>query len=94
VVNYQRIGDVVKVWGTVSIDATAALAITELGVSLPINSSVSAIQDLAGTGACDDNTVIKIIGDTSNSRAKFRLYPQTATNNEYSFSFTYKYVAP
>ena len=92
--HYQRVGDVVHVWGTVDIDATTLLTISEMGMSLPIASALGQIYDLAGTAAFEDNTAVQIKGDVSNTRAVWRFIPQTATNNKYSFQFTYKYIAP
>ncbi len=91
---YQRIGDVVHVWGEIDIDATTALTISELGLSLPIASGVGQTYEIAGTAAFEDNTIVQISGDGTNDRAKFRFTPQSATNNKYSFHFTYKYFAP
>jgi hypothetical protein len=92
--HYTVIGDMVTVWGTVDIDATAAATITEMGMSLPFAAGISQIYDLAGTAAFEDNTSVQIKGDNSNGRAMFRFTPQTNTNNKYSFQFTYKWVAP
>ena len=95
VTHYQRIGDVVRVWGEISIDATASLTVTELGISLPIATAIGNTYELAGTGFNGlDNTGIQIQGDVTNNRAKFILFPQTDTNNKYSFSFSFKYIAP
>lgn len=91
---YQRVGDVIHVWGTVDIDATSASTISEMGMELPVASGVGQIYNVAGTGSFEDNTTVQIKGDVANGRAMFRFTPQTDTNNKYSFHFTYKYVAP
>ncbi len=91
---YQRIGDVVRVWGEVDIDATALLTVCEMGLTLPVTSAISTTRQLAGTGAFEDGTVIQILGDVSNGRAKFRFTPLSTSNNKYSFHFTYKFEAP
>lgn len=91
---YYRIGDVYHVWGTVDIDATTALTVSEMGLSLPVASSIGQVYELSGTASFEDNTVVQIKGDATNDRAMFRFTPQTATNNKYSFHFTYKYFAP
>jgi hypothetical protein len=88
--HYRRIGDVVDVWGDASIDATASLTITELGASLPIPSSLANTYDLSGTATFEDNTTLQIKADVTNDRAMFRGAPQTATNNRYSYHYTYK----
>ena len=89
-----HIADRIYVFGEVSIDATSAATISEMGMSLPVSSNISVTLQLAGTGAFEDNTVIQIVGDVSNDRAKFRFTPVANTNNRYSFHFSYKYVAP
>ena len=92
--HYIIIGNTIHVWGDVSIDATTALTITEFGLSLPIASALASTADLSGTASYEDNTTVQIKADVTNSRAMFRFTPQTATNNKYSFHFTYKYFAP
>lgn len=87
---YIRSGDSVTVWGEVTIDATAAATISEMGMSLPVASSVTGTNDLAGTGAFEDGTVVQIKGDIANTRAKWRFTPVTDTNNKYNFHFSYK----
>lgn len=91
---YAIINSTVHVWGTVDIDATSALSVCEMGLSLPVSSSLGNIYNLAGTAAYEDNTTVQIKADVANSRAVWRFTPQTATNNKYSFHFTYKYTAP
>ncbi len=94
VTNYKRQGDYIYVWGEVQIDATSALTISEMGLSLPVASSITDSRELAGTGAFEDNTIVQIKGDGTNDRAMLRFIPQTNTANTYSFHFSYKYVAP
>lgn len=91
---YVRIGDWVHVWGEVDIDATAATTISEMGLSLPVATSINNSYALSGTASFEDNTSVQIHGDVANGRAMFRFTPQTATNNKYSFHFSYKWVAP
>ena len=91
---YIRIGDMVHVWGEVDIDATAGATITEMGMSLPTVSGVGQTYHVAGTASFEDNTAVQIKGDVANNRAKWRFTPQSATNNKYSFHFTYKHFTP
>ena len=91
---YVRIGDWVHVWGTVDIDATAATTISEMGMSLPTTTSVEQIYTLAGTASYEDNTSVQIKGDVANGRAKWRFTPQSASDNKYSFHFSYKHITP
>ena len=85
-------GSFVHVWGEIDIDATTASIISELGMDLPFGTAATQSFDLAGTGAFEDNTIVKINYDSANARAKFRFIPQTSSNNRYSFHFTYKYI--
>jgi len=91
---YIRNGNTIHVWGTVDIDATAAASVCEMGFSLPVSTTLAQIYDVGGTAAYEDNTAVQIKGDVANSRAVWRFTPQTASNNKYSFHFTYKYTAP
>jgi hypothetical protein len=93
-INYTRRGDEIHVWGEVDIDATALLTVCEMGLSLPVASTISTTRQLAGTGAFEDGTTVQIKGDTSNGRAMFRFTPLSTSNNKYSFHFTYKFEAP
>ncbi len=91
---YARVGDWVHVWGTVDIDATAATTITEMDMTLPIATTLSNVYALSGTASFEDNTSVQIKANTSNGKAMWRFTPQSATNNTYSFHFSYKYTAP
>jgi len=90
---YTQVGDWIHVWGEVDIDATAATTITEMQMTLPIATALSSSYELAGTAAFEDNTSVKIFFATSTT-CRWRFTPQTATNNKYSFHFSYKYIAP
>ena len=92
--HYQRIDDVVHVWGEVDIDATTAATISEMGLSLPTTTDIAQTYDLAGTASFEDNTIVQIKGDVTNNRAMFRFTPVSNTNNKYSFHFTYKHYTP
>jgi len=86
---WYRAGNIAHVWGTVDIDATSAATPSELGMELPAGSNLGQLYDLAGTAAFEDGTAVKIVADTTNDRAKFLFSPVTATNNKYTFHFTY-----
>lgn len=91
---YVRSGDWVTVWGEVDIDATAATTISEMAISLPVSCDITNTYQLAGTASFEDNTVVQIKGDATNNRAMLRFTPQSASNNKYSFHFTYKHITP
>lgn len=92
VTSYTQIGNWVHVFGEVSIDATAAATISELDMSLPIASLFTNTYEVAGTAAFEDGTAVQIKGETGGNKARFRFTPVTATNNTYSFHFSYIYV--
>lgn len=91
---YQQIGETVRVWGELDIDATSASVLSELTMSLPISSTFSASYELAGMATFEDNTIVRISGSIVSDVAIFKFIPQTNTNNKYSFNFTYKIIYP
>ena len=88
-----RIGNVVTVSGKFDLDATAANVYTQMTMSLPVGSNITAAENLAGAafrsgdygiqGAC------QILGDASTDRAVFNGYPSDANNAAYSYTYTY-----
>ena len=92
--HYNQIGNKIEFWGDASVDATAALTITEMGMSLPVTSALANTYDLSGVATFEDGTSVQIKADVTNGRAVWRWTPLTATNNRYSFRITYKYTAP
>jgi len=93
--HYSQIGNTITVWGTVAIDATAALTLTELGMSLPsVAGAVNNAYDISGHCTFEDNTTLQVKGDVGNTRIVMRGTPQSATNNTYSFVIVIKYITP
>lgn len=94
-VNYQRIGDVVRVWGEVTFTATANTTASLLGMSLPVASGLTNSYELSGTATTDTEAQnVRIVADGTNDRASFK-FKSTHTNAAtYSFMFVYKYIAP
>lgn len=92
---YVKVGTQVIVYGTVNIDPTSASSFTELGISLPIPSTLSLANQLAGTGSTFTSAspgcyTGQILGDTSNARASLGFTTITdVLNNNWSFSFSY-----
>ncbi len=87
---YSRVGSVVTVSGEVDIDPTTTLTLTQLGISLPIASALTASNELAGTSADDLGTAARVAGDFTNDRAEVRMTPTDVTNRRFSFTFTYR----
>lgn len=94
---WMRVGNVVTVSGQVQIDATAATAYTQLGISLPIASNLALATDLSGTAACQSGPAIQLVGsvkgDLTNDRAALEYFVGAdAGNLPYSYHFTYEII--
>jgi len=87
---YSRVGTVVTVSGEVDIDPTTTITLTQLGISLPIASNLTATNELGGTSADDLGTAARVAGDATNNRAEVRMTPVDVTNRRFSFTFTYR----
>lgn len=90
---YCQVGDTVTVSGQVAIDPTAGATLTQLGISLPIPSALTAAQQCGGTAAQPDlaGAVAAIRGDATNDRAELA-YTTGAdvANRIWSLSFAYR----
>lgn len=90
-----RVGNVVHVGGSVSIDPTAASVLTELNVSLPIASSIT--SDVQVRGTCNRNPLASSLapagvvrGDAAADNAVISFINDTDLSNRgWSFTFTY-----
>lgn len=95
VCQYMRVGAVVTVSGSISVDATAS-ANTQLEITLPVSSNLSGANQLAGTGAVFGGTsasdCVRIQGQTTNDRATFNWHATTTGAVTIYFSFTYLVV--
>jgi len=87
---YLRVGSVVTVSGQVDIDPTGA-GDTQLGLSLPIASNLSAPEQLAGTAvsAAVAGLCAAVLGDATNNRAQIEYVAVDLANRAFSFSFQY-----
>ena len=87
-----RVGNVVTVSGKVDIDATLSASTTsELGMSLPIASSLTAEEQVGGTAVSDAiaSDAVRIKADATNDRASFVWKSISLTNDSFNFTFTY-----
>lgn len=93
VCQYMRVGSVVTVSGRVDIDATSPGAI-ELGMSLPVASNFSAVEQCAGVGSTTvaNEDALNISADTTNDRAAFKCAKNDTTNHAHYFTFTYRVI--
>lgn len=88
---YLRVGNVVTVSGRFDLDTTTASVFTQLGISLPIASDITAANQcggVAGNGAIDGLSG-DIRGDATNNRAEFAVTTTNTDNQAYFFTFTY-----
>jgi len=88
VFRYLRVGDVVYVGGTVSVDPTAASPI-EFGLSLPFASALVAIDDLSGQANTSSISGV-VQSDATNDRADVLVGANAATTS-YSLRVSFSY---
>lgn len=90
---YQRAGNQVTVWGTVSIDATAGSTLTGIDISLPIASALSSTLQLSGQ--CNSSATGggqgTVQGNITDDRAQLEFINGTATTSvAYTIRFSYE----
>ena len=90
---YMRVGSVVTVSGTVTIDPTAA-ASTTLGMSIPIASNFGAVEDAGGTAVAPlvAGQCASITADSTNDRVLVRWVAVDLGSRLWGFSFTYRII--
>lgn len=90
---YQRIGSIVRVEATLSIDPTADATLTTVGISLPVTSDISAAGDLSGVAVRDGgnaaDAVGSLAGDADNDRATLTFTSTGTAAETWHVSFTY-----
>lgn len=89
---YQVIGDMVHVYGKVTIVATASGA-GELGMSFPFSTTIANDYDVAGTGVASGfpGEPLEISGDVANNRIKLKTIFASSGTRTYFITFMYKY---
>lgn len=91
---YTRVGDMVTVYGRLTITATAANTNTQFRLTLPIAVDLTVNQALAGVGASIEagtyGNGVGITGDSTNDQADFRMRPVNTTSTAYSYTFSYR----
>jgi len=82
------VGNIVKVFGYLTLDATAA-ATTSFNISLPVATNISTTAQLAG--ACtSNNEVLTISGDGGTEDALFSTSITNTALNGYHYTFMYE----
>lgn len=94
VCNYIRVGSNVIVFGKFDADAvSAASTATNLGISLPVASSVSNESQAGGTAANNGNAMIcRITADAGSGRARALWNSATTANAAFAFIFGYEII--
>lgn len=97
---YHREGDNVFVFGRVTVDPTAANTITVLGLSLPIASNFTTVNQLTGTGVhhqaggvgVENHSAVSIYSHVIGNRAELTWYPSQSSNGILRFNFAYEII--
>jgi len=94
-----RTGNVVHVWGSVTLSFTTTTLSTTMGLSIPIASNFTLASDLNGdasgtgtlSGSALTDTIMVGTADTTNDRANFNIPTcQASGSHTYSYSFAYE----
>ncbi len=89
---YLRVGATVTVSGKLDLDPTGATTLTQLGISLPIASSLAAAEQCGGTAVAPAvaGYCAAILADATNDRAELNFTTAAdVANRSWWFSFTY-----
>lgn len=86
-----RVGNVVHVSGSITIDPTAAAGSTTFRITLPVASNLSAATQLGGAGSQNytNFAAVMIRGDTTNDAAQFVFTSGGSSSSQIYFSFSY-----
>lgn len=89
---WLRVGNVVTVSGYIDIDTTAAgSTLTQLQISLPVASDITAIEQVAGSAAGNGvNEAGLILGNIANNTAALNFLSLATTSRATSYTFTYR----
>ncbi len=92
---YLRVGSTVFVSGRVDVDPTLPATVTQLGISLPVASSLESTVDCAGTAFASGIAAqgVAIRADEANNRAEMIWVAGDVTNQPMFFSFGYEIIA-
>lgn len=89
---YQRVQDVVTVWGNATVDCVATATLSGFDLSLPIASNFGTSVQLGGTAAPSSGGVTEtwaIIANSTDDRASFYGVSGTAAAHNVRFLFSY-----
>lgn len=90
---WMRVGNVVTVSGSLSIDPTAASTVTELDLSLPIASAMTSATHLAGSAVRSSSVAAvpaQVLANPTADTAQISYFNDTdVANRTWRFTFTY-----
>lgn len=90
---YTRVGDIVSVSGRVNVQATAAAALTVVGIPLPIASNFGSTSDCNGvTASAGILQAGAIEADVASDTAALRFIAQDTTSRGMVFNFSYTVI--
>jgi hypothetical protein len=91
VCQYSRVGSMVFVSGRADIDPTLIPVATQLGVSLPVASNFSSVNQCGGTGVSTEisGQASAIYADSANDRAQLEFTAIDPVNRAMYFTFSY-----
>ena len=87
---YIKIGDIVTVSGQMNIDPTSASTLTELYLSLPIDTNFTSVVDASGSITSSVGNNGKISANASEDKAIMQFIGANAANSTYAFTFQYR----
>lgn len=87
---YSKVGNIVTVSGRISLSVTTGTTTTQIGVSLPIASTISNVDDVVGNAAsASGQFAFPIQGDTTNHRGAVSFTSGSSGTSNYFFTFQY-----
>lgn len=91
---YMKVGSTVTVSGKVDVNPTLTVTSTQLGISLPIASALSAAEQCGGTAFAPGiaGQGAAILADATNDRAQMQWVASDVSNQSMYFTFTYKII--
>jgi hypothetical protein len=92
VCQYTRVGNIVTVFGFISVDATTLNSQTDVDISLPIASAFVAETDLNGTTTSRGTTSVYgfVKANFTNNRANLSFFAASTSSLNQYFSFSYQ----
>lgn len=91
---YLRVGNTVHVAGTLVVDPTTTLTLTQLGISLPIASNFGGSFDCAGVAAATAVAADSagIVANVAGDRAQMEWIAMDVTNHAFRYTFSYEVI--